>query len=204
MIEPVQSGIATLKAQNGKLGAVLRANQETASEIINELSAVIVNPPQYRANDFQRHQESAMDGQRQTMAALEGLLRRFDGIDMSAMFEVILEIRQSVETPASAPSRRIPQSTATVVDMHPNTATYTPTILDYILKLQAPDIDYVCSDPNTLATYVRERLQRSPAEFLDEQEIWDIFREIIVQVNQKCATGNWSGEFSEGIPISLH
>jgi len=50
MIQPVRSSIAELKAQNGELGAVLRANEETASGILNELSAVLVNLPQYRAN----------------------------------------------------------------------------------------------------------------------------------------------------------
>ena len=195
-VQPVQSAIAKLKAQNGELGAVLRANQGTASEITNELNAVIVNPPQYRANFVQETQEAAMDSQRITMAAVEDLLRRSDGIDMSVMFEMILGIRKNIATPARA--RRTPWPRVL-----PNTTTYTPTILDNILKLQVPSIDYVRSDPDTLAKYVGEQRLRRPAEFMDEQDIWDIFRDIIVQVDQKCAAGNWSGEFSEGIPSLL-
>ena len=44
MIQSVQNSIAKLKTQNIELEAVLRVNQEIASEIINELSIVIVKP----------------------------------------------------------------------------------------------------------------------------------------------------------------
>ena len=43
MIAPIQDGIARLKSQNSGLTAVLRANQETTFQIMNELSVVIVN-----------------------------------------------------------------------------------------------------------------------------------------------------------------
>jgi len=138
------------------------------------------------------------------MTAVEGLISRSDGVDLSAMYEAILEIRRTMVQPASRP-RRPPAAplprTTTATTIPPNSTTYTPTILDYMFKLQAPAINYACSGPNTLKNYVRDQRMRNPPEFMDEQEIWDIFRDIIVQVNQKCASGNWSGEFSEGIPF---
>lgn len=142
-----------------------------------------------------------MDCQRSTMASVEKLLRWSDGVDLSIMFETILNLRNNIDTPAHACRTTWPSATP-VAPILPNTTTCTPTILDYILKLQAPGIAYVSPDPNTLGKYVREQRLREPAEFMDEQEIWDIFRDIIVQVDQKCAAGNWSGEFSEGIPLS--
>jgi hypothetical protein len=45
MIQPVQSGIADLASQNCELAAVLKINQETASAIADQLSAVIVMSP---------------------------------------------------------------------------------------------------------------------------------------------------------------
>ena len=72
-----------------------------------------------------------------------------------------------------------------------------PTILDYIMKLQGPEIDYRNPDPNTLAAYIKEKHERD--ESMDEEEIWATFREIVVQVIEKCTEGSWSGEFSEGI-----
>ena len=66
-----------------------------------------------------------------------------------------------------------------------------------MLKLQCPGIDYACSDPNTLRNYVDEQRMQKPPKFMDEPEIWAIFRDIIVQVDEKCGAGNWSGEFLE-------
>jgi hypothetical protein len=142
-----------------------------------------------------------LDNQRNTITAVEELLHRSGGIDMSAMFAMIQEISQSLNS--TAPARRTAPRRTVLPPLAPvdanATATYTPMIADYILKLQSRTIDYVSSHSNTLAAYIQEQRQQRPTVFMDEKEIWDIMRDIIIQVNQKCATENWSGEFSERI-----
>src|SRR5579859_6307319 len=138
-----------------------------------------------------------LESQRRVLSSIGDLSHQFEGINMGTMFDAILEIRQRINIPL--PSRRLPQGTAARVAATPHsTAIHTPTILDYLTRLQSPYIEYTSPHQNTLAVYVREKHAQIPVEGLDEQEIWDIFRDVIVQVKDKCSAGNWSGEFSQG------